>query len=82
METRWHHRRSATRPAYFLGRPTSRWILATGPRAGGPRRDDDRVNAGRKLTLWHRLKIDPPGRVGVHAASSVGTLPRSRSLSR
>jgi hypothetical protein len=40
------------------------------------------VNAGRKLTPWHRLKIDPRGRVVGHAASSVGTLPRSRSLSR
>jgi hypothetical protein len=39
METRWHHRRSATRPAYFLGRPTSLWIHATRPNA---RRDDDR----------------------------------------
>jgi hypothetical protein len=40
------------------------------------------VNAGRKLTPWHRLNVDPPGRVGGHVASSVGTLPRSRSLSR
>jgi hypothetical protein len=37
------------------------------------------VNGRRKLTRWRRVKIDPlPG----HEVSSVGTLPRSRSLSR
>ena len=45
MQTRWHHRRSATRPAYFLGRPTSLWILATGSRGGDSRRDDHRSTA-------------------------------------
>jgi uncharacterized protein YceK len=43
---------------------------------------DPHVNAGRKLTPWHRLNVDPSGRVVGHAASSWGTLPRSRSLSR
>jgi hypothetical protein len=44
METRWHHR-SATRPTYFLGRPTSLWLAATGARPDGSRRDDVRPAA-------------------------------------
>ena len=41
---------------------------------------ENRVNVGRNLTPFRRLKTDPL--VGHQAASSVGTLPRSRSLSR
>jgi hypothetical protein len=42
---------------------------------------EERVNDGRKRTPFRRSKTDPLGPCS-HAASSLGTLPRSRSLSR
>jgi hypothetical protein len=40
------------------------------------------VNGGPILTQRRRLKVDPRPVGGGHVASSVGTLPRSLSLSR